>query len=197
MIFGCGFTFISFKVSNADDSVQSSHKKLRPKPVVIAEHPPEHIVPTAASSSTADKYAASTMGGNKDHLETKKQIEMMRKQHGDSWLQNHGAKMEKLRPLSTVLSAKRDENAIYDEITDSFSASDVTLRASTPINPSLEGSIIKVNSSDDTFCKPFVIVCHHLYFILCSPIPVPTKRPLTMIPPPQVHCTHPQMNPLR
>lgn len=138
---------MTFIASNADDTLQSSHKKLRPKPVVIAEHPPEHIVSTSTNSSTADQ-SASTLGGNKDHLETKKQIEMMRKQHGDSWLQNHGAKMEQLSPQLTIPSAKRrDENSIEDEISNSFGAGDTTLRASTPINPRLEGSIVKVTHS--------------------------------------------------
>ena len=29
--------------------------------------------------------------GNVDHLETKKQVETLRKEHGDNWLNNHGA----------------------------------------------------------------------------------------------------------
>lgn len=142
------YLYICCEVSNAEDvEHSSSHKKLRPKPVVIAEHPPEHVVPSATSSSKTDHASAAILGGNKDHLETKKRIEMMRSQHGDSWLQNHGAKMGTLSSqLTTSATNTIDEDSIK-EITLTFGESDTTLRASTPLNPPLQGSTIQVRSS--------------------------------------------------
>lgn len=45
----------------------------------------------ASQTAAAAAEAAALTKGNSDHLETKRQIEEMRKQFGDKWLQNHGA----------------------------------------------------------------------------------------------------------
>lgn len=183
-------------VSTDDTSVITSHKKLRPKPVVIAEHPPEHNVPTTATGSSKADKAASTLDGNKDHLETKKQIEMLRSQHGDSWLQNHGANMGQLSPqLTTTSSNRRDEASIVDENMDSlsFGQSDTTLRASTPLYLGLDGTTIKVRKFFNTHKIIFTLNFLNIF----SPTPVPTKRPTTMTIYQPALYTNQQMNQVR
>lgn len=57
--------------------------------VSVTQIPP--ILSPASQTATAAAEAAALTEGNKDHLDTKRQIEEMRLKYGDKWLQNHGA----------------------------------------------------------------------------------------------------------
>lgn len=71
-----------------DDIVVSkpTQKKFKVRQAVIAD-----IDDNCIKEKTTAKSI--TLEGNKDHLETKKQIESLRKQYGDGWLHSQGATM--------------------------------------------------------------------------------------------------------
>lgn len=66
---------------------KQSQKKIKKRPAEIAD-----INDDSVKEKTATK-SIDLMEGNKDHLETKKQIESLRKQYGDGWLHSQGATM--------------------------------------------------------------------------------------------------------
>lgn len=136
-------------MSTTDDIVHSAQKKIRKKPVVIAEHPSPETddhVQTSASRSKSDA-AAIKLEGNKDHLETKKLIEMLRREHGDSWLQNHGKNIKMLSPqFDTSAENRRNDDANEMATSFLFDASDKIVRSSTPLplEHQLEGTTAQV-----------------------------------------------------
>lgn len=77
---------------------QTSQRKVKVRRAIIADVGDEENSDDcvskekrAKSSSSKTKDIIETLEGSKDHLETKKQIEDLRKEYGDSWLQSHGA----------------------------------------------------------------------------------------------------------
>lgn len=66
-----------------------SQKRTKKRPPEIAE------IGDINDESRKEKTAVKSINleGNKDHLETKKQIESLRKQYGDGWLHSQGASM--------------------------------------------------------------------------------------------------------
>lgn len=93
-------------------------KKLKAKQAVIENDPSDFVV---------NEPIVAQLAGNKDHLQTKKQIELLRKQYGDSWLQNHGANMEQ----STGTVPNEKPIAIVDTISEHFTE-DIDDRVGTP-----------------------------------------------------------------
>lgn len=72
--------------------ISTSQKKLKARRAFIADGNEETAKASKKSSSTEKtKDIMQSLSGNKDHLETKKQIENLRKQYGDSWLNSQGA----------------------------------------------------------------------------------------------------------
>lgn len=78
--------FISDANSNDDIIVAKPLKKFKARRPVIADISDDLIKDKAAAKNVCPE-------GNKDHLETKKQIESLRKQYGDGWLHSQGATM--------------------------------------------------------------------------------------------------------
>lgn len=79
-------------------SLQTSQRKVKVRRAIIADVGDEDNnddyaskEKKAKSSSSKAKDVVETFEGNKDHLKTKKEIEDLRKEYGDSWLQSHGA----------------------------------------------------------------------------------------------------------
>lgn len=77
---------------------QTSQRKVKIRRAIIAdvgdEDNNDDNVSTekkSKSSSSKSKDITETFEGSKDHLKTKKQIEDLRKEYGDAWLQSHGA----------------------------------------------------------------------------------------------------------
>ncbi|XP_037024517.1 serine/threonine-protein kinase 11-interacting protein isoform X2 [Bradysia coprophila] len=77
-------------------SRSSQKKNVKKRPAEIAD-----INDDSAKEKTAAKSI--NFEGNKDHLETKRQIESLRKQYGDGWLHSQGASM-----VHEVLGIKSD-----------------------------------------------------------------------------------------
>lgn len=66
--------------------IVSRTKKVKKRPAEIADINDDSIKEKTAVRSI-------NFEGNKDHLETKKQIESLRKQYGEGWLHSQGATM--------------------------------------------------------------------------------------------------------
>lgn len=79
-------------------SLQTSQRKVKVRRAIIADVGDEDNIDDnaskekkAKSSSSKAKSIIETLEGSKEHLKTKKEIEDLRKEYGDSWLQSHGA----------------------------------------------------------------------------------------------------------
>lgn len=78
--------------SMTSSQTSTSQKKLKARRAFIADGSEENAKDLKRSTSAEKtKDIMQSLAGNKDHLETKKQIESLRKQYGDSWLHSQGA----------------------------------------------------------------------------------------------------------
>lgn len=84
---------------NSSDIVASkqSQRKMKKRPAVIADITDDQLKDKTVAKNVIPE-------GNKDHLETKKQIETLRKQYGDGWLHRQGATM-----VHDVLGMEREK----------------------------------------------------------------------------------------
>lgn len=72
--------------NSTNDTSKPSLKRIKKRPAVIADINDDSLKEKTATTNVI-------LEGNKDHLETKKQIESLRKEYGDGWLHSRGAIM--------------------------------------------------------------------------------------------------------
>lgn len=79
---------------NSSQISTSTQKKLKARRAYIADNNEENSKEFKRSISEGQtKDIIQSMEGNKEHLETKKKIEKLRDEYGDSWLHSRGAEM--------------------------------------------------------------------------------------------------------
>lgn len=85
----------SLQDNKGTNSDQNSSDELIVSKTTQRKFKVRHAVIADADDLPKEKTSTMTINleGNKDHLETKKQIESLRKQYGDGWLHSQGASM--------------------------------------------------------------------------------------------------------
>lgn len=85
--------FFVVAVTDSEEKINTTPapKKLKIRKAIISDELDDSIMQAPISSSAS--LINSLRQSNKDHLETKKQVENLRQKHGDAWLLTHGMKL--------------------------------------------------------------------------------------------------------
>lgn len=167
------------------DSMNSSQisvtqKKLKARRAFIADSNEEENGKELNRSTTSDKGKdiIQNLGGNKDHLETKKQIEDLRKQYGDSWLHSQGA--SKVHSVIGIPSpATNPDNRSFfktgppettEQLIENFFGTQPNLdadhRTSTPLNKGTDKAKLNVGLFAVWSLFVYLFICLFVYLIV-------------------------------
>lgn len=121
-----------------NSSMRSTRRKLRARPAeidddndidddeIIAETPKKKSQPNCVNTSELE---------SRDHLETKKQIELLRKEYGDGWLHTRGAsKLQSVLGKSPAAEFSASPKSREEFIENLLSVHNEPDRTSTPVN---------------------------------------------------------------
>lgn len=137
----------------SSSQISSTQKKLKARRAFIADESEENSKNLKRKTSgDKTKDIILSLEGNKEHLETKKQIEDLRKQYGDSWLHSQGASA-KVHDVIGIPSPLPDPDGVNyfksappdttEQLIENFFGSDSSFnndnRTSTPVNKSKVG----------------------------------------------------------
>lgn len=177
------------------DSMNSSQisvtqKKLKARRAVIADSNEDDVSKALKRSTSSDKSKdiSQTLEGNKDHLETKKQIEELRNKYGDSWLHSHGAsKVHSVIGISSPVASsangsyfKAGPPETTEQLIENFFGTDPSMdgeqRTSTPLNMHRDNATLNVGLiyiyiiSRSSLLIPMRIerYIHIIYIYFCS-----------------------------
>lgn len=134
---------------NSTNDLTKPLRKIKKRPAVIADINDESLKEKSAVTNII-------LEGNKDHLETKKQIESLRKQYGDGWLHRRGATM-----VHGVLGIEHEriekstscEQIIQSMLEDTIAALPENVDTSTPNKLSSQNTSLNVGLSTNEVSK--------------------------------------------
>lgn len=109
-------------------STSTVQKKLRARRAVIVDDLEENVV-----DKQPQKVVSSNLEGNKEHLETKKQMEQMRKEYGDEWLLAKSGTQTDGQP-KTASTLEELTDTLFNECITPPQTSVMLAQTSTPIS---------------------------------------------------------------